>query len=399
VVHIVSTLGAERGPTHLDLSECKVLVVDDDDMSRELLVEYLKLGGYNRIITAEDGLDALTKLATAGADLVVLDIGMPGMDGIEVCRRLTQGNPHSLPIMLQTAFTGAKDRTRAFAAGATDFITKPVLRQEFLARVKLHLEHRMMMQRLEAYHGRVAAELALAQTVQFEMLPSQAALERLRVNKCVGIASHLVSSSELGGDLWGLVDREEDWVGVFLADVSGHGVIAALNSFRLDAVIGSLVHLGRDPAAFLGALSVRLSEMFPASHFVAMFYGVIDLRSDELIYAGAASTSPLLLPGGEGGCTTIEAFGLPLGAGQPGDYVARTVPFPPGSTLVLYSDVLIETPDRHGVFWDESCLSDAASERHGGAPDEIVATILDRFHEGRPRRLDDDLTLVVVQRQ
>lgn len=112
----------------------KVLVVDDEPAVRESLRRSLTFNGYN-VVTAEDGVQALEVIEREQPDIVVLDVMMPRMDGLEVCRTLrSQGDDRS--ILILTARDNVSDRVGGLDAGADDYLTKPFALEELLARVR-----------------------------------------------------------------------------------------------------------------------------------------------------------------------------------------------------------------------------------------------------------------------
>ena len=113
----------------------KILVVDDERAVRESLRRALELEGYE-IELAADGNEALYRLeVTEEPDAVILDVLMPGVDGLEVCRRL-RGAGSKLPVLMLTARTEVEDRVAGLDAGADDYVTKPFALEELLARVR-----------------------------------------------------------------------------------------------------------------------------------------------------------------------------------------------------------------------------------------------------------------------
>jgi two-component system response regulator MprA len=113
----------------------KILVVDDERAVRESLRRALELEGYE-IELAADGSEALYRLeGSEEPDAVILDVLMPGVDGLEVCRRL-RGSGSKLPVLMLTARTEVEDRVAGLDAGADDYVTKPFALEELLARVR-----------------------------------------------------------------------------------------------------------------------------------------------------------------------------------------------------------------------------------------------------------------------
>jgi two-component system response regulator MprA len=112
----------------------RVLVVDDEPPVRDALERALSLEGY-RVDLAEDGAQALKKVATEEPDVIVLDVLMPGVDGLETCRRL-RAEGHGLPVLMLTARDAVSDRVDGLDAGADDYLVKPFALEELLARLR-----------------------------------------------------------------------------------------------------------------------------------------------------------------------------------------------------------------------------------------------------------------------
>jgi two-component system response regulator MprA len=112
----------------------RVLVVDDEPPVRDALERALSLEGY-RVDLAGDGAEALKKVATEEPDVIVLDVLMPGVDGLETCRRL-RAEGHGLPVLMLTARDAVSDRVDGLDAGADDYLVKPFALEELLARLR-----------------------------------------------------------------------------------------------------------------------------------------------------------------------------------------------------------------------------------------------------------------------
>ena len=126
-----------------------ILVVDDDPRNRKLLEEYLNAAGYE-VRVAFDGRTALAEAAERPPDLVLLDVMMPDLSGLEVCRQLKNDPKTRLcQVVLVTALDGAPHRVQGLDTGADDYIAKPVRREEFMAKVRSMLRSRRLLAELE----------------------------------------------------------------------------------------------------------------------------------------------------------------------------------------------------------------------------------------------------------
>ncbi len=161
-------------------SEATILVADDELVNRRLLERLLADAGYRQVVAVTDGREALEAVRTAPPDLVLLDLFMPHVDGTEVMRQVRSEQPRSalLPILVLTADVSPETKRRALAAGATDFLTKPLDAVEVLLRVanlletrRLHLELRRHSEELEAL-----IEERTRQLIQAEKLAAMGSL-------------------------------------------------------------------------------------------------------------------------------------------------------------------------------------------------------------------------------
>ena len=137
-----------------------ILVVDDQPQNIELLVAHLVPQGY-QIVTATNGEEALSKLASHQIDLILLDIVMPGMDGYTLTARIRKDSTHrQLPIILVTALKDREDRIKGIDAGCDDFISKPIDKLELLARVRSLLKVKAYNDLMNNYRDELEREVS-----------------------------------------------------------------------------------------------------------------------------------------------------------------------------------------------------------------------------------------------
>ncbi|MDR3514998.1 MAG: fused response regulator/phosphatase [Azospirillaceae bacterium] len=392
-----------ESPSRLDLSNgdrapeaAAILVVEDNEINRQVLIALLRRGGFSNIGFAVDGTEALALIPEFQPDLVLLDLMMPRLDGFDVCRRL-RADPrfHDLPILVQSSMKRSEDRSRAFDAGATDYVTKPINALELLARIRIHLQNRALVRRLQDYRQHHETDLALARNMQLRLLPPAARQDEVR-RLGLRLTSHFAPSSELGGDFWDLRILPDGRLAVWLVDFSGHGVGAAVNTFRLHTILRRMAMAPFDPVGHLAALNEKLCGLLQFGQFATVLVGVVDCESGQFSYASAGAPPPLVWVPGDDTPRFGNSAGLPIGIRSGATYQARQIPLPPGGRLLLYSDAASELWCGSAMLGEDG-LARIATEAGAQVPDDrFLSVLVDRLAELGP--MSDDLTLLVLSR-
>ena len=380
-----------------NLSNCRVLVMEDNLSNQTLVSKLLNVVGISKIDMAADGIEGLQKVVQNRPDLIILDITMPRMNGYEVLHHL-KSTPvtKDIPVLIQTASDTRETRDKTFSSGATDFISKPINPLEFFARVKVHLQNRQLIKGLETKLGQLNEELQAAQKMQTAMLPSEEVLQDIFKRYHLDIAHHFEPSSKLGGDFWQLFPISSTQVVVYLCDFSGHGVAAALNTVRLHTLITQMnKHIGA-PSAFLQKINTQLYDLLPRGQFATFFCGIIDIERHTLTYAGAGSPPPFLYSGGK--IIRLDTKGLPLGIKARPSYEDHMVSFSPDDTLLLFSDALTETPNEIGIRLGNDGFEQMVYEpMQMDDVREGMTGIMNAFFAYAPPPPPDDATAVLIR--
>lgn len=248
--------------------------------------------------------------------------------------------------------------------------------------------HASRLERLQVEH-----ELGLAREIQLSLLP-----EQHHRSEGIEISAVNVPSSAVGGDYYDYLVEGQDHAVLVLADVSGHGLSAALLTASMRTGFRLLARQTRDPAEIARRLSEALYESSPANQFVAAVIAVLDLQTGTLRYCNAGHIPPLLVgPAGE--TRSVWGGGIPLGLLHDAAYETRQTELRPGELLAFYTDGISEAEDDHG----EQLGVDAVHATFLEHRDQPLGTIVNatrllvRGHRGRRGGHLDDITLLTAR--
>jgi len=374
------------------LSDCRVLLVDDAKANLDILVEGLKAD--HKLSLALNGEMALQIAAKMPPDLVLLDIMMPGLDGYEVCRRMRQmPETAEVPIMFLSSLEEVQNKTRGFEAGANDYLTKPFEMLEVKARVRSLLKAKAYS---DAVKEQIASELRVAREIQMGMLPHDFA----PVEQAYGVSfgAILEPAREVGGDLYGVCAAGPDRLVVFLGDVSGKGIPASMFMVRAISLARLLARDIAEPELILARLNDELAADNPSGMFVTFLCAVFEPTSGRLTIANAGHCRPVLLPAGEAPRWAVKNLGTALGF-EPGLEFERTeLTLHAGSTLILYSDGVSEAFNpQDECYGNERLLSEAGGFAGQSAP-AIATSLLQKvraFAGSAPQ--SDDIAIMALK--
>ncbi len=233
-------------------------------------------------------------------------------------------------------------------------------------------------------------ELAIAREIQNSILPRNVpALKNLR------IAATYCPMTAVAGDFYDFIPVDQHRVGVLVADVSGHGVPAALIAAMLKMAVKSIIPCVHSPGDVLQGLNRLLSGQAP-DQFVTAAYLFIDTQNHKARYS-AAGHPPLLLSRG-GILHRIESNGLVFGVTSQPDYPVRDIPICPGDRLLLYTDGVIEPENAKGKPFGDSKLEQVVLGAQMCPPSELTDRLLTAIRGWQPPSMaqQDDITLIVV---
>ncbi len=374
-----------------------ILVIDDDPTTRLLLAKNLRNQGYE-VTAAKNGEEGLKAAGVIQPALIICDWMMPGLDGLEVCRQL-KADPElaSTFFILLTAKDDIADRIRGLDAGADEFLSKPIERDELRARVQAGLRLYQANQELKEQKQLLETELNEAAMYVRSLLPKP-------LTTPIKIDLRFIPSSQLGGDCCDFFWLDQTHLVIFLLDVSGHGLGAALPSVSLLNLLRSQKESTPQDFYQPGRVLSLLNDGFQMNDqndkYFTIWYGVYDTPARTLTYASAGHPPAILIsprPGTTPKITPLKTPSLPIGMFDEVVYTAATSPVQAGSFLYLFSDGIYEFNTTEGEAWSLEDFSQLLANQPSQAVDldQILAQIQAIAAPGAMGR--DDVSLVQVQ--
>lgn len=385
----------------------KLLLIDDDEVVRASLAAYLEDSGF-QVLQAGNGLQGLEVFEREQPDLIICDLRMPQIDGLELIRRISQINSE-MPVIVVSGAGVMSDAVEALRLGAADYLIKPledlaVLEHSVhraLDRSRLRLENQRYREKLEAANRELQASLHLLQEdqnagrqVQMNMLPTTPwEADGLQ------FAHQIIPSLYLSGDFADYFRVDEHRVAFYLADVSGHGASSAFVTVLLKFMTTRLLYEWRrngvlpefKPSDVLGHINRGLINCKLGKH-VTMLGGVIDLQNGQLTYSiGGHLPLPVLFSEGE--ARYLEGRGLPVGLFEEASYNDLVMQLPPSFSLSMMSDGILDLLPGDTLKEKEAALPRLVSEA-GGTLDGLRRV----FGLANLRDMPDDIALLVLSR-
>jgi len=372
-----------------------VLLVDDAPANIQIVNSILK--DTYKIRIATNGPKALELAnATPRPDLILLDVMMPEMDGYQVCSQLKlHSQTRDIPVIFLTGQTDVQDETRGFEAGAVDYIHKPFSPAVVKARVQTHLVLRGIQEQLAQQLRTIQKELETARQIQMSILPTE-------IPKIEGldIAARYMPMTSVAGDFYDFIVVDERRIGILMADVSGHGMPAALIASMLKIALAAQVPHATDPAQVLSGLNQVLCGKFEHHHVTAA-YLFIDMGKKTMTYAGAGHPPMLFWGASSPNVQDVAENGLFLGRFPWATFSSVDLPFTEGDWCLLYTDGIPETANSSEVEFGENRFRQFLVTEQSPTANQFADHLLEELsiwaNRGPGGELDDDITMVVIR--
>ncbi len=378
--------------------DLKFLVVEDDATSRMILVRGLARQGY-QVVAAENGAVGVEKFEQERPDLVLMDVQMPVMDGLEATKAIKAlAGETFVPVIFLTATTNDERLRACIECGGDDFITKPYSVVVLNAKVAALLRIRQLTEETRAQRD----ELGLHQMQLFkEQQVAETVFSRI-VNRgtgeCDSIKRLVSPMSVFNGDILLTAETPSGGIRVALGDFTGHGLVAAIGALPFCEAFYAMTSKGFSIKELVAEVNTKLRMVLPTGMFCACVVMEIDRYTNQLI-VWSGGMCDVLLRGANGGIRRrIPSRHLALGVVGSGklDTTLESYNLEPGERLLAYSDGVVESSNPAGEMYGEHRLEAlfASPDRDVGRFFEDLSNELGDFTENLEQ--DDDITLVEV---
>ena len=388
----------------------KLLVIDDDTIVRQSVVAYLEDSGFE-VLEASQGHSGLELFTEHRPDLIVTDLRMPGMDGLRLLAEVHRIDPEA-PVIVISGAGVMGDVVEALRLGAADYLIKPLVDMEMLVHaVSKSLERKELLEQNRSYRKKLeTTNLELKDTLQIlekdqqagrrvqqQLLPPSPFIPREGYT-----AEHqIIPSLYLSGDFIDFTHQSDRYFGFYLTDVSGHGASSAFATIWLKHVATALANRrmvlsevwtkNESSNAFLYALNKELLES-RLGHHMTCFTGLIDMEKHTLRYS-VAGHLPMPMISGPEGTYYLEGKGRPLGLFEDQEWDYYEVDFPADSTLIGFSDGVLEILPPKDLLEKEAYLLELVS---GGARN--LSELLSVLRLDQLQSAPDDIAMLSIHR-
>jgi len=385
----------------------KILTIEDEPPIRDGIVAYLEDSGFT-MLEANDGPSGIEIFRHEHPDVVLCDLRLPGMDGLEVLSTITAESPET-PVIVVSGVSLLDYAVQALKRGAWDYVTKPIHDMAVLeSAVRRVIEHADLLRQNREYREHLEAlNRELTQTlkqlqedeeagrrIQFQLLPED--------NRSFGnytFRRRLYPSMYLSGDFVDYFTIDDRHIGFYIADVSGHGAASAFVTVMLNTLVvqyrdalwqsgdATILH----PQQTLQRLNRDICRQNLDKH-LTLFYGVIDLEQNNMRYSnGGQFPYPLLYDGQD--VRKLECRGRPIGLFEDAEFNVWQCELPQECLLVLVSDGILELMPEDAMLERYSALLSATQGTDLDLDEMTVG--LDVLAD---QHLPDDIAFLIINR-
>ncbi len=369
-----------------------ILVIDDSKLNRAIVKNTLL--NYNiQVFEAADGLEGLTVLQSKHFDLILLDIVMPNLDGfgfLEQCKQYIGDD--FIPVILMTGLDDLNSKIKGLTIGADDFLLKPLNQKELIARVQSLLRLKQAHDELYEKNQQIQKELEYAKRLQQFIIPKD-----FSFISYPSISGRYLPIADIGGDLFDCYKISDSKIGVLIADVTGHGIAAALVMSMAKMTFNIYSYEIFPTQQLMSKINEEMRGLLLDMQYITAFYMLIDIEHHTITFTNAGHTRPLYYRKSTDKIIALDTNGLFLGIQDESLYEQKSIHYEPGDRCILYTDGITELKDDHNEEFGEVRLAKFLKQHNntsGSFCDNLLQT-LEHFAPLKER--SDDIAFLFIE--
>ena len=342
----------------MNLTPLTILVAEDTKVTQKLLEKFIKKLGHDVLIT-DNGQQAVDLYKEHQPDVILIDIHMPIMNGLEAINKIREYTSDCrVPILVLSASGENEDIISGLAAGADDYLSKPVALDVLKAKINVMQRHVILQKEnleqkgyLKALNQELDEEQRLAKSLADRML-------RRGVLKKSNISYWLQPNKCFSGDLIAAAETVDNKLFVLLADSTGHGLAASLATLSISRTFHSMVKKGFSLSSIIAEMNISIKQLLPPDRFVAVNLFLFDFRNHSIESWCGGNPEALILNQGGDIVHKLKSTRLAIGILSPSDFDSSTDlwQWTEPVELISYSDGIPEAESPEGVFFTEQRL-------------------------------------------
>jgi serine phosphatase RsbU (regulator of sigma subunit) len=380
-----------------DLRNAKILVIDDSKLSRAHVRDTLLRTNMDMQITeCENGQLGLDEFKKHKYDLILVDIVMPVMDGLTFLSHIKNDKSNFVPIILMTGNEDLDSKIKIVGlnVGADDFLQKPINEKELIARVHSLLRLKKTHDQLYEKNELIKKEMESARKVQQFIIP-----EDFSFISYPQVSATYLPMEDIGGDFYDCYQLENGNIGFLIADVTGHGIPAALVVTMSKMIFSIYAPRYSSAKQLLTRVNSEVFKLLLDYQYISAFYAIYDPKKKILRYSNAGHCLPLLYKKTTNKIKSLDTEqGFFVGMMEESFYMEKAVKIEKGDRLIMYTDGITEIQGKDKSEFGIEKLASYTVKNNNLTKDDFCLNLLNTINVfSNNAKKNDDIALLNIE--
>lgn len=318
-----------------------ILVLSPNVAEGRQIATWLSSAGLGAIATARTCDEAIFILGSRSASLLIVDEQVNERSERRLLQHMASNGHKVAPTLVRLIGEVPSAQRASGLVAAKAVIQKPLVDENVVQHIGMAIQRKDLITQFRQDRDQSRGQMEAARRMQVGLLPTPDQLLALQTECGVGVGSLYRSGDAVGGDLWGIWPVGDGRFALAIVDFAGHGLSAALNTFRLHALLSDMTLPRADPSQMTTLLNQRLHALLPRGQYATMIYLVMDAAKLDVVWCCAGGPHPMVVSSSSH--IDLHGAGLPLGVKADTVYPALRTQLPDTGILCVFSDGLFES--------------------------------------------------------